>query len=103
MAIFFRSMARTTVKSTYSLDLETVHKLDALAAQWHVSKSEVLRRAIDLAVRDQAASVTSPLQALEELQRRVKARFSRRQIESWAAETRRERITSSARHEWRKS
>ena len=99
MALFFRSMARTTVKSTYSLDLETVHKLDALAAQWQVSKSEVLRRAIDLAVRDQAASVISPLQALKALQKSLKARLSRRQIESWAAETRRERMKSSIRHE----
>jgi len=95
-------MARTTVKSTYSLDLETVGKLDGLAAQWHVPKSEALRRAIDLAARDQAANTSSPLQALEELQKRFKARFSRRQIENWAAEARRERMTSSARHEWRK-
>jgi hypothetical protein len=96
-------MARTTIKSTYSLDVETVRKLDALAVQWHVAKSEVLRRAIELATREQAASVPDPLQALEELQRRVKARFSRRQIEGWAAETRRERVKSSARHEWRQA
>ena len=95
-------MVRTTVKSTYFLDVETVHKLNALAAQWHVSKSEVLRRAIDLAVRDQAASVSSPLQALKALQKSLKVRLTRRQIESWAAETRRERMTSSVRHEWRK-
>ena len=91
------------VKSTYSLDVETVRKLDALAAQWRVAKSEVLRRAIDLATREQAANVSDPLQALEELQRRVKARFSKRQIENWAAEARRERVKSSARHEWRKA
>lgn len=96
-------MARTTVKSTYSLDVETIRKLDRLAAQWHVPKSEALRRAIGLAAHDQDGSVTSPLQALEELQRRLKARFSRREIETWAAETRRERVKSSARHEWRKA
>ena len=96
-------MARTTVKTTYSLDPETIRKLEGLAAQWHVAKSEALRRAIALAVRDQDASVTSPAQALEELHKRVKARFSRRQLESWAFDTRRERVTSSERHEWRRS
>ena len=93
-------MARTTVKSTYSLDLETVHKLDALATRWHVSKSEVLRRAIDLAAREQVPRVTSPLEALDELQKSIK--LSKRQIESWAIETRHERVKSSMRHEWRK-
>jgi len=39
-------MAVTTVKSTYSLDLETVRALEDLARQWNVSKSEVIRRAV---------------------------------------------------------
>ena len=95
-------MARTTVKSTYSLDVDTVRKLDRLAAQWQVPKSEALRRAIQLAAQGQAASVMSPLQAFDELQKRVKGRFTKRQIESWAVEARRERIASSLRHQWRK-
>jgi predicted transcriptional regulator len=95
-------MARTSVKSTYSLDVDTVRKLDQLAAHWHIPKSEALRRAIHLAARDQAATGASPLRALEELQKRVKARFTKREIESWAVETRRERMKSSERHEWPK-
>jgi hypothetical protein len=39
-------MATTTVKSTYSLDVDTVRELDAVARRWRVSKSEALRRAI---------------------------------------------------------
>ncbi len=93
-------MARTAIKSTYALDVETVRKLERVAAQWHVSKSEVLRRAIDLVARDQLASVSSPLQALDELQESVG--LTKQQTESWALEVRRERAKSSTRHEWRK-
>jgi len=96
-------MARMTVKSTYAFDLETVHKLDALAAQWHVSKSEALRRAIDLAVRDQGVGAPPRLQAFRKLQKSLNARLTKRQIERWATETRRERVQSSARREWRKA
>ncbi|HVQ77757.1 MAG TPA: ribbon-helix-helix protein, CopG family [Candidatus Binatia bacterium] len=39
-------MARTTIRSTYALDVETVQLLERLARQWAVSKSEALRRAI---------------------------------------------------------
>ncbi|HJU10367.1 MAG TPA: ribbon-helix-helix protein, CopG family [Candidatus Binataceae bacterium] len=95
-------MASIRIKSTYSLDVETVRKLDSLAAQWHVPKSEALRRAIDLAVSDQATRDDSPLRALDELQKNLKMRLGRQQIESWAAETRRERVKSSARREWHK-
>ena len=42
-------MATTTVKSTYSLDVETVRELDAVARRWKVSKSEALRRALHAA------------------------------------------------------
>ena len=34
------------VKSTYSLDRETVKKLQQLAKVWQVSKTEVVRRAV---------------------------------------------------------
>lgn len=95
-------MARTSAKSTYSLDVETARKLDCLAARWQVAKSEALGGAIELAARDPASEVTAPLHALQELQRRVNGRFSRREIERWAAENRRERVATSARKEWRK-
>ena len=42
-------MAIMTIKSTYSLDVESVRVLEALAQRWDVSKSEVLRRAIRIA------------------------------------------------------
>ena len=38
-------MAVTTIKSTYSLDVESVRALEELARHWEVPKSEVLRRA----------------------------------------------------------
>jgi hypothetical protein len=93
-------MARTSIKSTYALDPETVHKLERVAAEWHVSKSEVLRRAIDLVAEGQTSGTLSPLQALDELQRSLK--LTPRQVERWALESRRERTRTSARHEWRK-
>lgn len=62
------SMATPKVKSTYSMDGETVRMLDGMARRWNVSKSEALRRAIrEAAARDPAAR--SPLGALEEAQR----------------------------------
>jgi predicted transcriptional regulator len=63
-------MATQTVKTTYSLDLETVRALEELARRWNVSKSEALRRAI------RATAIQQPLEAqrkavtaLDELQR----------------------------------
>ncbi|MFZ1890040.1 MAG: hypothetical protein WAU33_18610 [Candidatus Binataceae bacterium] len=65
-------MTRTSIKSTYALDVGTVRKLDRVATRWQVSKSEVLRRAIDVVVRDQLAETPSRFQALDELQKSVK-------------------------------
>jgi len=39
-------MAPSMIKSTYTLDAETVRTLEGLARHWRVSKSEALRRAI---------------------------------------------------------
>jgi hypothetical protein len=93
-------MARTSIKSTYALDVETVRKLDRVAARWKVSKSEVLRRAIDAVARDQSAEPPPPLQALDELQNSVK--LTRQRAEKWSREVRNQRAETSARHEWRK-
>ncbi len=92
-------MARTSVESTYALDVETIRKLESVAARWGVSKSEVLRRAIDAVAREQAAVAPSPLEALEELQTSLKLSPSRAQ--KWSREVREERARASARHEWR--
>jgi len=93
-------MARISIKSTYALDVETIHKLERVAAEWKVSKSEVLRRAIDLVATAPSATVSSRLQALDELQKTLK--LTRQQAQSWEREVRRERAKSSTRHEWRK-
>ncbi len=93
-------MARTSVKSTYALDVETVRKLERVAARWGVSKSEVLRRAIDAVAREQAAAAPSPLEALEELQKSLK--LSPAGARRWSREVREERLVSSARHQWRR-
>jgi hypothetical protein len=93
-------MARTSIKSTYALDVETIRKLDRVAARWKVSKSEVLRRAIDVVARDQLGPAPSPLQALDELQKSVE--LTRQRTDEWSREVRVERTRTSARHEWRK-
>ncbi len=93
-------MARTSIKSTYALDVETIRKLDRVAARWKVSKSEVLRRAIEVVARDQLGEAPSPLQALDELQKSVK--LTRRRSDEWSREVRNERAKTSARHEWRR-
>jgi len=65
-------MATMTIKSTYSLDVETVRTLERLAKQWGVSKSEALRRSIRHAaeahpVGDEAVGALDELQASLEL------------------------------------
>jgi hypothetical protein len=93
-------MARTSIKSTYALDVETIRKLERVAARWKVPKSEVLRRAIDVVARDQLGDAPTPLQALDELQKSVK--LARRRTDEWSREVGNERAKTSARHEWRK-
>ncbi len=57
------SMATTTIKSTYSLDVETVRTLETLAARWNVSKSEVLRCAIRTAAAEDGGGAGGSLAA----------------------------------------
>jgi hypothetical protein len=65
-------MAITTVKSTYSLDVETVRTLEALARRWGVSKSEALRRAIRSVAAQTAPSGDQRLAALDSIQKGLK-------------------------------
>ena len=67
-------MAVTTIKSTYSLDVETVRTLESLARRWNVSKTEVLRRAIRAAAREEGPRARERLAALDKLQASMKAR-----------------------------
>ncbi|MBY0497532.1 MAG: ribbon-helix-helix protein, CopG family [Cyanobacteria bacterium] len=80
-------MALPTVKTTYTIDLETKSALDRLAARWDVSKSEALRRAIRQAAG--ASRVTDRLAALDALQRR--ARLTTPRANKWTAALREER------------
>ncbi len=65
-------MATMTIKSTYSLDIETMQALETLAKRWRVSKSEVLRRVIKAAAAEDATRETGPLAALDRLQTSVR-------------------------------
>ena len=82
-------MAIPKIKSTYSLDPQTVRDLDRLARKYGTSKSDILRRA----VRSLAAQETNPaaegLQALEELQKRIG--LTEEKADDWVTEVRRER------------
>ena len=84
-------MALPTVKTTYTIDLETKSALDRLASRWDVSKSEALRRAIRQAAG--ASRVTDRLAALDALQRI--ARVTRDQASRWTEAIRDERQATS--------
>ncbi len=95
MAILL-DMATPTVKSTYSMDLETVRTLEAVARRWGVSKSEALRRAIRAAAAQTAPGHPEPaLAALEELQRGLK--LTPLAAAAWERAVRAERRASSPR------
>ena len=92
-------MATYTVKTTYSLDVETVRRLEAMARRWNVSRSEALRRAIRAASLQAPAETLTPLQALERVQRSLG--LTSRDAARWAAAARTERKDRSRRHERR--
>lgn len=82
-------MATTTIKSTYSLDVESVRALEALAARWNVSKSEVLRRAIRAVWTEQTIAGGGPMEALTRLQTDVQAAGV--DLDQWLRDVRAER------------
>jgi Arc/MetJ-type ribon-helix-helix transcriptional regulator len=87
-------MASTVVRTTYALDEDTVRRLDGLARQWNVSKSEALRRAIRTADTT-AGSPDDRLKALDELQASI--RLTRTRAQTWVRELRQERRRSTTR------
>ena len=91
-----KDMAIPMIKGTYSLDVETVRDLEQMASHWGVSKSEALRRAIR-AMAQTLQSVTSPLDALDELQRSLN--LSPAKTQAWSRRVRTERRASSLRRE----
>lgn len=82
-------MAATKIKCTYSLDVETVRTLEALASRWNVSKSEVLRRAVRTAAAEDRGGAAGPLAALRQLQADVLEDGV--DIERWVRDVRAER------------
>ena len=88
-------MARTTIKATYALDVDTVRTLESMAERWKVSKSEALRRAIRTASTGVGPGGADALKALDELQRSLKLTPER--TRAWAQRTRAERRATSKR------
>lgn len=91
-------MATTTVKTTYSLDVDTVKALERMARRLKVSKSEALRRAIRaLAAQEHDDSEDDPVRALDRLQQSLG--LSPGAARSWEKRVRDERSASSKRRE----
>jgi len=86
-------MATTTVKSTYSLDVESVRQLEAMARRWNVSKSEALRRAIRAAADQQPSTGREALNALDRLQASLK--LTKDAATRWERSAKRERRASA--------
>lgn len=89
-------MAITTVKTTYSLDAETVCMLERMARRWNVSKSEALRRAIRAAAGHTPPEGEEAIRALDELQEALG--LDSQQADEWEKAAREERRASSRRH-----
>lgn len=88
-------MAAQTIKSTYSLDVESVNTLEALAQRWKVSKSEVLRRAIRRAAVDGEPGSNTALSALDQLQASLRKR--KVNVTQWARTLNAERQAAAPR------
>ena len=86
-------MAIPTIKSTYSLDVETVQQLEGLAKHWNTSKSAALRRAIRTTARRTLLLSTESLDALDRLQRRLN--LDQQTATEWENEVKRERHSAS--------
>ena len=83
-------MAKITVRSTFALDPETVASLDRLARHWSVSKSEALRRIVNVAaVVEERDAVSDALAALDELHQMLG--LDEEKAESWIRQIRSER------------
>ncbi|MDE2847263.1 MAG: hypothetical protein OXO51_11190 [Gemmatimonadota bacterium] len=82
-------MATTNIKSTYTLDVESARALEALSQHWNISKSEVLRRVIELAVREESPGRRTTVSALDRLQASLRER--KVDVTRWAHELKDER------------
>ncbi len=77
-------MGVSQIKVTYSLDMETCRKVEALARLWVKSKSEVIRAVVAL-VNPDAIGKTDKLNALDHLQ---KKKPKQRELVQWAKTSR---------------
>lgn len=93
-------MAIPKVKGTYSLDVETVRRLEEVAQRWGVSKSEALRRAIDSAARQHGPATARPLEVFRALTRSIE--LTEEEANDWVASLRSERKSASRRLEARR-
>ena len=93
---YHQHMATITVKSTYSLDVETVRRLDELAKRWNTSKSGALRRAIQSAAKQARSDHDEALDALDRLQALLA--LDRESARAWADEVRQERRAAAERN-----
>ena len=87
-------MAVTNIKSTYSLDIESVRALEALARHWKVSKSEVLRRALRIAAREGGVGKVAA-NSLDRLQSSLRERNVN--VARWAQRAKQERHAAARR------
>ncbi len=85
-------MAITSIKSTYSLDVETGRQLEEMARRWRVSKSEALRRAIHAVAQQSPEEQSDALEALNELQGALK--LTSAQARAWVKQVMAERRSS---------
>jgi len=90
-------MATTSIKSTYSLDVDSVRQLEAMAQRWNVSKSEALRRAIRTAASQLTVPARDAVDALDRLQ--ASLNLSKDAAARWENRSRRERRASARRPE----
>jgi predicted transcriptional regulator len=82
-------MATPTIKSTYSLDPQTVRDLERLARKYGTSKSDILRRAVQSLAAQEESPAAQGLLALEKLQKRIG--LSAEKADAWVANVRHER------------
>jgi hypothetical protein len=80
----------SATKATYSLDSETLEKLNRLSHRWQVSKTEALRRALhQAAAREATLSATEKIALLQKLQKQFAADGV--DFERWKRDTKRGR------------
>ncbi len=89
-------MALPRIKSTYSLDVDSVRTLEALSERWNVSKSEVIRRSLRMAAMAGGKSHSElALEALNRLQNTVRSRGV--DIDQWLGDVKAERNAAEPR------